>query len=77
MKTDRELIVKSLKYFALTVLCMITGPYVLYQAFRNQEHSWYIPVLVFGIIIFFLAIALGFYSVRLLVFAFFGKKHQK
>ena len=47
---------------------MFSGPVVLYQAFKNQDHPWYIPVLVIG------AVGMGFYSIKTLVDALFGRK---
>ncbi len=74
MKTNKEQLYKSLKYFAYTVICMFLGPVVIYQAFKNQDHPWYIPVLIIGLILALTAIALGFYSVILLTNSFFNKK---
>ncbi len=74
MRTDRDLIVKGLKHFAYTIILMFTAPIVLHQAFKNEGHTYYIPVLIAGIVLAFAAIAMGFYSVRLIVNAFFGTK---
>lgn len=52
---------------------MFSGPVVLYQAFKNQDHPWYIPVLVLGVFLALSAIAMGFYSIKTLVDALFGK----
>ena len=73
-KTDRELLLKSLKFFGYTMLMMFLAPVVIYQAFKNQTHPWYWPVLITGVLIAIGAIALGFYSIRLIMRAFFGKK---
>lgn len=53
---------------------MFSGPIVLYQAFKNQDHPWYIPVLVVGSMLALGAIAMGFYSIKTLVDALFGGK---
>ena len=74
MRTDRDLIIKGLKHFAYTVALMFTAPIVLHQAFKNEGHTYYIPVLIVGIVLAFAAIAMGFYSVRLIVNALFGTK---
>ena len=73
-KTDRELLLKSLKFFGYTMLMMFLAPVVIYQAFKNQTHPWYWPVLIMGVLIAIGAIAMGFYSIRLIMRAFFGKK---
>lgn len=73
-KTNRELMFKSFKYFAYTVLLMFTAPVVIYQAFKNQTHPFYWPVLIIGIILCIAAIGMGFFSLRLIMRSLFGKK---
>lgn len=53
---------------------MFLGPLVLYQAFKNQEHPWFLPVLIIGGLIALAAIAMGFYSIKTLVDALFGSR---
>lgn len=67
MKTNKELIIKGIKYLAYTLVLMFTAPIVLYQAFKNTEHSFYLPVLVVGFILAIAAIAMGFYSIKVLM----------
>lgn len=76
MGTDKELLVKGLKFLTFTIALMFTAPVVLYQAFKNEEHPWYIPVLVMGLILAIAAISLGFYSIKTFMDAFFGHKKQ-
>jgi len=77
MRTDKDLIIKGLKHFAFTIMLMFTAPIVLHQAFKNEGHTYYIPVLIVGIVLAFAAIAMGFYSVRLIVNAFFGTQEKQ
>ena len=72
MKTDKDLLIKGVKHFAYTFGLMFTAPIVLWQAFKNQEHAFYIPVLIVGIILAIAAIAMGFYSVHLIMNALFN-----
>ena len=74
LKTDRDLLIKGVKRLAYTLMLMFSGPIVLYQAFKNQDHPWYIPVLVIGSILALGAVAMGFYSIKTLVDALFGGK---
>ncbi|MAU26410.1 MAG: hypothetical protein CMH48_00220 [Muricauda sp.] len=74
MRTDKALLVKGIKYLAITALTMFLAPVVIYQAFKNQDHPWYVPVLVIGLILAVVAIALGFYGIKLMVDSLFGKK---
>lgn len=74
MKTDKVLLIKGVRRLAYTLALMFAGPVVLYQAFKNQDHPWYIPVLVIGAVLALAAIAMGFYSIKTLVDALFGGK---
>ena len=75
MSTDKDLLVKGIKFLFYTVFVMFLAPVVLYQAFKNQDHPFYIPVLVIGLILAVTAIGLGFYSIKIFIDALFGKKN--
>lgn len=77
MNTDKDLLVKGVKHFAYTFILMFTAPFILWQAFRNEEHSFYIPVLIIGILFAIGAIAMGFYSVHLIMKALFNSERKK
>jgi hypothetical protein len=74
LRTNKELLLKGVKYLAYTTALLFTAPVVLYQAFKNQEHPWYIPVLILGGILAISAIVMGFYSIKTIIDALFGKK---
>jgi len=74
MQTNKKKLVKGLKFLLYTVALMFTAPVVLFQAFKNQEHPWYWPVLTVGLLLAIAAISLGFYSIRLFMIALFDKK---
>jgi NADH:ubiquinone oxidoreductase subunit 5 (subunit L)/multisubunit Na+/H+ antiporter MnhA subunit len=74
--TNREQFLKSLKFFAYTMVLMFLAPVVIFQAFKNQTHPWYWPVLIVGVVLAIAAIAMGFYSIRLIMRSFFGKEKQ-
>jgi hypothetical protein len=74
LKTNRDLLIKGVKRLAWTLALMFSGPVVLYQAFRNQDHPWYMPVLVIGCLLAIGAVGMGFYSIKTLVDALFGRK---
>nr|WP_299068949.1 DUF6095 family protein [uncultured Allomuricauda sp.] len=76
MRTDKELLVKGLKFIGYTVAFMFLAPFVLSQAFKNQEHPAYIPVLIIGLLLAVAAIGLGFYSIKIFMDALFGKKSK-
>ena len=74
MSTDKAMLVKGIKFLGYTVFTMFLAPIVLYQAFKNQDHLFYIPVLILGLILAVTAIGLGFYSIKIFLDALFGKK---
>lgn len=71
------MLIKGVKFLAYTVALMFTAPVVLYQAFKNQDHPWFIPVLVIGGILALGAIGMGFYSIKTVVDALFGKSTSR
>lgn len=75
--TDKNLMVKGIKFLFYTVFVMFLAPWVLFQAFKNQDHPFYLPVLIVGLILAVLAIGLGFYSIKTFIDALFGKKETK
>lgn len=74
MRTDKTLLLKGVKFLAYTVLLMFSAPFAIYQAFKNEGHPLYIPVLIFGILLAIAAIGMGFYGIKTLVDALFGKR---
>ncbi len=76
MPTDKQLLAKGLRRLAITLLLMFTAPVVLYEAFKNQEHPFYYPVLIFGIVLALAAVSMGFYGIKTLVDALFGPRRS-
>ncbi len=76
MRTDKQLLAKGLKYIGFTVGLMFLAPFTIYQAFKNQEHVAYIPVLVIGLLLAITAIGFGFYTIKIFMEAIFGKKSK-
>lgn len=74
MGTDKVLLSKGIKILGYTVFVMFLAPTVLWQAFKNQEHPFYIPVLIVGLILAIVAIGLGFYGMKIIMDALFSKK---
>ncbi len=77
MHTDKDLLVKGIKTMVYTALLMFTAPIILYQAYKNVDHQWFIPVLVVGIICSICAIAMGFLGIKRIIDAVFGKRVKK
>lgn len=55
--TNKEKLVKGLKYLGGALPLAFLGPSVIYSAFGNQQSPLYIPVLIIGLLI---AIAAGY-----------------
>ncbi len=74
MRTDKDLLVRGIRFLSYTVALMFLAPIILYQAFKNQQHPLYWPVLIVGFLLAIGAVAMGFRSIKTIVDAFFGKK---
>ncbi|RRQ48260.1 hypothetical protein DZC72_11105 [Maribacter algicola] len=74
MRTDKEMMVQGIKKLALTVFLMFLAPIVIWQAFKNEEHPLYWPILVIGLILAMYAIYSGFKGIQTIVDALFGGK---
>jgi len=69
--TNKEILGKGIKYLAFALPLILIGPSVLFTAFNNQEHPFYIPVLIVGIIALIAAILLLFKGIMTVVKAVF------
>ncbi len=76
MRTDKDILVKGLKRLAYTVLLMFLAPIVIWQAFKNEEHPFYWPVLIVGIIMAIAAVGMGFKGIATIMESLFGKKKK-
>ena len=76
MRTDKDLLVKGIKYLAYTVALMFTAPVVISQAFKNPGNILYWPVLIVGFVLAIAAIAMGFYAIKVILDSLFGKKDK-
>ena len=69
--TNKELLKTGIKYLAASLPLSFIGPAVLYSAFKNQDHHYYIPVLIIGFIVFFGAMFCIFKGIMTIVKAVF------
>ena len=74
---NKPLLFKGLKKISLFLLCCFIGPVVVHQAFKNQEHHLYMPVLILGILFLMTAFYYGFTGIRTLVSALLGERKTK
>lgn len=73
---NKVLFKKSLKRLLYFLFFAFSGPITIYQAFKNKEHHLYIPVLIIGLILFFLAIFNGYKGIKILENSFLGQKKK-
>ncbi len=71
MATNKILLAKGVKTLFGTLPLLFLGPIVLNSAFKNENHPWYYVVLIFGILVCFLAIFLGFKGLKNITNALF------
>ena len=58
------------------VLCFV-APVIVFQAFKNQGHPFYWPVLSFGIVLCITGIVYGFWGIKILINSLLGEKKTK
>lgn len=68
---------KGLKRVGYAILLAFTGPVVIMQAFQNERHPWYWPVLIVGLLLTVFAMINGFRGISSLVEGLLGKKKKK
>lgn len=74
MHTDKKMLVKGLKFAGYTAGLMFLAPFTIFQAFKNESHPAYIPVLIIGLLLAITAIGFGFYTIKIFMDSLFGKK---
>ncbi|WP_299782607.1 DUF6095 family protein [uncultured Formosa sp.] len=73
-KTNKEILVKGLKKMAISLACMLLGPTFLHISLTNREKPLFIPILIIGIIICFLAMYFAFKGLMTIMDSMFRKK---
>lgn len=76
MRTDKDVLVKGIKKLGYTVILMFTAPIVLWQAFKNDQHPFFWPVLAVGVILALAAVIMGFWGIATIMESMFGKKNK-
>lgn len=71
MSTNKQILTKGIKYMAWALPLFFIGPSVIYMSFKNQNHSFFIPVLGLGIIICGFAIFLTFKGLKTIMQSLF------
>lgn len=63
----------GLKYLAGALPLSFIGPVVLFSSFKNQEHVWFIPVLIFALLAMAAAIFLMFKGINTVMRSLFDQ----
>ena len=72
--TDKQKLLKGIQTLAMSLFFMFLGPGLIYQAFKNQGHPLWIPVLILGIAAGGAAIFFGFKGINQIMRSMFGKR---
>lgn len=62
---------RGIKFLAGALPLSFAGPAILFSSFKNQEHDWYVPVLIVALLIMAAAIFLMFKGISTLMKALF------
>ncbi|SHJ03601.1 DUF6095 family protein [Aquimarina spongiae] len=73
-RTDKQLLGKGIQRMAMALLFMFISPVIIHSAFKNQDHPWYIPILILGLLGAGFAIFMAFKGLRTIMESLFGKK---
>ena len=73
MATDKQLLVKGIKYLGFTALLMFIGPTLLYIVLGDRNTTVFIPLLAIGILICAFAIYMGFKGIKTVMKSIFSK----
>ena len=68
---------KGLKQMTFFLFCCFLGPVIVHQAFKNNEHPFYYPVLIIGLSILVIAICYGFMGTKTIVNALLGERKKR
>lgn len=74
---NKPLLQSGLKKMSLFLVCCFTGPVIVHQAFKNQDHPLYFPVLILGFFFLIIALYYGFSGIKSLVNAILGEQKRK
>lgn len=74
---EKTALQQGLKRIGYAIALAFTGPVIIMQAFKNEGHPWYWPVLGVGLLLILLALINGFRGISSLVEGLLGKKKKK
>ncbi|QSW89785.1 hypothetical protein J0383_02960 [Flavobacterium endoglycinae] len=72
MATNKQLLMKGIKYLPGALPLMFIGPSLIYNAFQNQHTNWHYLVLGIGIIACLSSMVLIFLGLRIIMKGIFN-----
>ena len=70
-RTNKEVLIKGVKYLSICALLMFLGPSFLYFVMSNSEKAFYIPLLIIGILLCLSAIIMLFVGIKTILDSMF------
>lgn len=70
---DKPLLIKGLKRVFLAILFGFIAPVIVMQAFKNENHPFFIPVFIVGLLGMLGSLFYGFKGINNMVTALLGK----
>ena len=70
-RTDKDVLIKGIKYLVICAVLMFTGPSFLYFIMSQSEKTFYIPLFIIGIAICIGAIVLLFLGIKTILDSMF------
>jgi Family of unknown function (DUF6095) len=73
MSTNRDVLLKGVKYLSGSLPLFFIGPSVIYSANKNKENDYYLIVLIIGILFCLGAMFLMFLGIKTIMKSMFDK----
>ena len=67
----------GLKKIFISIFLMFLGPTILFQSFKNEDHPWFVSVLILSMVICILSLFYGVKGLQSIMNAIFKKKDTK
>lgn len=73
MSTNREVLLKGIKYLSGALPLFFIGPIVIYNSQMNLQSTWHYLVLMIGIMMCFGAMFFMFFGIKTIIKSMFDK----
>ena len=69
--TNKTQLMRGLKFLAGALPLSFIGPVVLFSSFKNQDHVWFIPILILALLVMAAAVFLMFKGISIVMKSLF------